>query len=324
MKRFLGMLFPLFSLAFFGGAFSVQAAGKTITNGIGMEFVLIPAGEFMMGGLLPDEGNFKEERRKLAMEAQKPVHRVRITRPFYMGRYEVTQAEWAAVMGNNPSYAAPGTLRWRSGAREQVEAAANPARFDEWRRPVERVSWDEAQEFVRRLNAREGTNRYRLPTEAEWEYAARAGGSTRFVSGDDAVGLARHAWYGLAMVDDNSPLEFIKDGVGMDVGVGAAMPVGLREPNAWGLFDMFGNVMEWCGDWFDPAYYAQSPEADPQGPAEGAGFEWDGRKMPPMRVVRGGSFNSEDSVLTTTLRVAASPRDKDTQIGFRLVYAGYD
>jgi formylglycine-generating enzyme required for sulfatase activity len=157
-------------------------------------------------------------------------------------------------METNPSSAAPGKLRWRSGMRKQ--AKADPARYDDWRRPVENVSWEEVQEFVRRLNAREGTNRYRLPTEAEWEYAARAGSSKRYASGDDMTNLSRYAWYDLAMVDGDSPMDYT-DGDGT-LGVGATMPVGLREPNAWGLFDMFGNVMEWCSDWFDPAYYSIS------------------------------------------------------------------
>lgn len=295
-------------------AWAAEPAGKVWTNSIGMEFVQIPAGEFVMGGLLP-----AGKKADPYMEAQKPAHRVRITQPFYMGRHEVTQSEWVAVMETNPSYAAPGTLRWKP--EMHARAAADPARYDEWRRPVERVSWEEAQEFVRRLNAREGTQRYRLPTEAEWEYAARAGSSKRYAFGDDVADLSRYAWYGWAMIDDNSPVVSADGGVG----VGAAMPVGLREPNAWGLFDMLGNVMEWCGDWFDPAYYARSPEADPQGPAEGVGFELRGEEMPPMRVLRGGSFNDGRGaeLMVVSVRVAGAPDAKDDTIGFRLVYAAH-
>jgi len=134
---------------------------KTHRNSIGMEFVLIPAGTFQMGS---DDSN--------AYEDEKPVHTVRLTQPFYLGKHEVTQGQWQAVMGNNPS-----------------RFTGDPSR------PVETVSWDDVQEFIRRLNSREGGAMYRLPTEAEWEYAARAGTTTRWSFGDDASQLRRYAWY---------------------------------------------------------------------------------------------------------------------------------
>ena len=170
------------------------AAGMIYTNSIGMEFMLIPAGTFMMGS----EKGYADE---------KPQHRVTISRPFYLGKYEVTQAQWEAVMGNNPS------------------------RFDGRNNPVEQVSWEDVRVFIARLNAHEGHTRYRLPTEAEWEYAARAGSTSAYSFGDDAARLGQYAWYG-----DNSGK--------------TTHPVGQKLPNAWGLHDMHGNVWEWVQGWY--------------------------------------------------------------------------
>ena len=185
---------------------------SAMRNSIGMELVLIPTGEFMMGSDYdqPDE---------------RPVHRVVISKPFYLGKYEVTQAQWLDVMGTNPSHF-KGDLK----------------------RPVERVSWYMVQEFIRRLNAREGHNKYRLPTEAEWEYAARAGSTTQYSFGDNEVLLEQYAWYNR------------NDG-------GTTHPVGQLKSNAWGLYDMQGNVWEWVQDWRGP--YLLGAVIDPQGPATG-------------------------------------------------------
>jgi formylglycine-generating enzyme required for sulfatase activity len=166
------------------------AAEKTYTNSIGMEFVLIPSGSFMMGA----DKNFED-----ASDDETPRHRVTISQPFYLGKYEVTQGEWAEVMGSNLS------------------------RFKGRSNPVENVSWDDAIEFIRRLNQKEGHCRYRLPAEAEWEYAARAGSASTYSFGDDAGQLGRYAWYGGNSGDSTHP-------------------VGQKEPNAWGLYDIHGNV----------------------------------------------------------------------------------
>ena len=159
----------------------------------GMEFVWVPPGEFRMGSKSSE-----------ADDDERPRMRVRISRGFFLGKYEVTQGQWEAVMGSNPS------------------------RFDGCGPdcPVENVSWDDVQEFIRRLNAREGGNRYRLPTEAEWEYAARAG-----TNGDHYGNLAAIAWH-----EDNSG--------------NRTHPVGRKAPNEWGLYDMLGNVWEWVEDWY--------------------------------------------------------------------------
>jgi len=210
-------------------------------------FVGLPAGEFMMGSA---NGNADE----------KPVHRIRLSHPFEMGKYEVTQAQWEAVMGNNPSEFKGANL------------------------PVENVSWDDAQEFIQRLNARNDGYIYRLPTEAEWEYACRAGSS-----GNYAGKLAAMAWY-----DDDSD--------------NTTHPVGTKKPNAWGLCDMYGNVFEWCQDWYDSNYYAQSPTVDPQGPQSGS-----------FRVKRGGSWVFPASFSRSAARDLYSPVYHFNFLGFRLV-----
>jgi formylglycine-generating enzyme required for sulfatase activity len=150
---------------------------QTLTNSIDMEFILIPAGEFLMGS---NDGDNDE----------KPVHKVTISEPFYLGKYQVTQAQWEALMGNNPSY---------------FKGDSN--------RPVEKISWNDAQEFIRKLNEKEGSSKYRLPTEAEWEYACRAGTTTAYSLGDDPRQLGEYAWY-----DENSK--------------GETHPVGQLRPNA--------------------------------------------------------------------------------------------
>ena len=220
-----------------------NGALKELMNG----FVPIPAGEFMMGS---ENGN----------AAEKPVHRVRLSQPFEMGKYEVTQAQWEAVMGNNPSY-------FRGGNR-----------------PVEQVSWYDVQEFIEKLNALDDGYVYRLPTETEWEYACRAGSN-----GDYAGKLEAMAWY-----DHNSGQ--------------MTHPVGAKQPNAWGLYDMHGNVFEWCQDWYDSNYYAQSPSVDPQGSESGT-----------FRVKRGGGWMFSAGFARSAARDLYSPAYRFNFLGFRLV-----
>lgn len=216
-----------------------------------IEFVRIPAGSFMMGS---EDGNSYE----------KPVHRVNITRDFYMGKYEVTQAQWKAVMGTNPSYFKGDNL------------------------PVERVSWNDAQEFIRKLNALASTNKYRLPTEAEWEYAARAGSSTKWSFGNDISQLDNYAWYGAN--SGNRTHE-----------------VGGKLPNAWGLYDMHGNVWEWCADYWDEKYYAKSPLSDPKNTISSSTY-----------LLRGGSWLIDASNLRSTLRDYDTPSFRHDSNGFRV------
>ncbi|MBE9605768.1 formylglycine-generating enzyme family protein [Acetobacteraceae bacterium H6797] len=254
------------------GCGMASAQAQTFTNSIGIEFVQIPAGTFLMGS--PDSDAD-------ARDFEKPQHEVRISRPFWLARFEVTQAQWEAVLKENPY------VRDRSnpyynlpGMRDRITRPNHPAT----------VSWNDAQEFIAALNKQEGGAHYRLPTEAEWEYAARAGTTTRYSFGDDDRDLERHAWYG------------------GNFQTGGHHPVGTKEPNHWGLHDMHGNVWEWVQDRYDPAYYARSPATDPQGPETGR-----------ERVVRGGSWHA-----TATSWRSAFRRDYDADyrgisIGFRLL-----
>jgi formylglycine-generating enzyme required for sulfatase activity len=253
--RFSTICFSFLWLFLSGGAFSAQAAEKTYTNSIGMEFVLIPSGSFIMGA----DKNFEE-----AADDETPQHRVTISKPFYLGAHEVTQAQWTAVMGNNPS-----KFKGRSN-------------------PVEMVSWDDVQIFIRRLNQQEGHKRYRLPTEAEWEYAARAGTTGAYSFGDDADSLGRYAWYVGNSGDKTHP-------------------VGQKQSNPWGLYDMHGNVWEWVQDWYDSAYYSRSPGTDPKGPSSGS-----------YRVVRGGSWNHHAMHCRSANRYDLTPDIRNVYFGFRL------
>jgi formylglycine-generating enzyme required for sulfatase activity len=222
-----------------------------VTNSIGMEFVLIRAGEFQMGA---SDGDKDEQ----------PVHTVRISKPFYLGKYEVTQAQWQAVMEKNPS-----------------GFTGDPTR------PVENVSWEDVQEFIRRLNTKENGVTYRLPTEAEWEYAARAGTTTAYSFGNDKSQLSQYAWYG-------------------DTSGNQTHPVGKLKPNAWGLYDMHGNVWEWVQDWYGP--YTAGAAVEPAGLSSGS-----------RRVVRGGSWDSGASYCRSAYRLYAAPGYRGGGLGFRLL-----
>jgi len=226
-----------------------------IGNGVTMKLVWIPPGEFMMGSPNDEEGRFDNEG---------PQHVVRIAQGFYMGIHEVTQEQYKAVTGNNPSD------------------------FKGPKNPVEQVSWNDAMAFCKRLSAQTGMA-VRLPTEAEWEYACRAGTTTRFCFGDQARDLDSVAWYAA-----NSD--------------GKTRSVGLKKPNAFGLYDMHGNVWEWCADCYDEEYYGKSPVEDPQGPAEAK-----------YRVLRGGSWRNGPRHSRSAQRFMLDPPGKNNPDGFRVV-----
>lgn len=243
---------------------------NTATNSIGMEFIAIPAGSFLMGA--------KDDK---AYRSEKPQHKVTISKPFYIAKNEVTQAQWETVMGNNP-YTLDRSNPYYNlpGMKERITRPEHPAT----------VSWNDAQAFIKKLNEKEGQHQYRLPTEAEWEYAARAGTATAYSFGDNSNDLGRYAWYG------------------EDFTNGGTHPVGKKLPNAWGLFDVHGNVWEWVQDKYSETYYAQSPETDPSGPANGNQY-----------VVRGGSWHETATSWRSSFRKTYDPDYRGISIGFRLV-----
>lgn len=211
--------------------------------GVKMEFVLIPAGTFLMGS---DKG-FKDE---------KPVHRVVISKPFYMAKHEITQSQWELVMGKAPR------LEELRKSRDHDGIGANKA--------MNEMSWTECQEYIRKLKAKVPGHGFALPTEAQWEYACRAGSTAEFHFGDDDKALGDYAWFHGNMNWPGQPgfkgKMFYHD-------------VGMKKPNAFGLYDMHGGVWEWCEDRYDADYYFTSPLVDPKGPEKG-----------PFRVLRGGSW----------------------------------
>ena len=224
--------------------------GQTITNSIGMDLAFIPAGTFAMGSPLDQRGRQFDEKPRA----------VTLTRPFYIAGAEVTQAQWRAVMGNAPS------------------------RFEGDDRPVDSVSWNDAVAFCKRLSEMEGRT-YRLPTEAEWEYACRAGSPGWFGAGDDLSALGWH----------------------MDNSADQTQPVGRKAPNAWGLRDMHGNVAEWCADFYGAEYDDDAVE-DPKGPEAGS-----------ARVIRGGSWRSTERGCRSAARASAPPTYQYNYVGFRVV-----
>jgi formylglycine-generating enzyme required for sulfatase activity len=226
-----------------------------LLEGNGM--VRIPAGDFWMGS---EDGNPDEQ----------PVHRVRI-QGFEMSKFETTQAQWETVM-TDPH------------AKADAEHPRVPSHFKDPTLPVENVSWGDIQLFLKRLNARDTKHTYRLPSEAEWEYASRAG-----TTGDDPMGLVKTAWY-----KENSEER--------------THAAGELQPNEWGLYDMDGNVSEWVSDWYSPTYYAESPAADPRGPESGS-----------YRVYRGGCWFDGSKYCRATLRRFDFPISRFYNVGFRLV-----
>jgi len=232
------------------------------TNDLGMQFVSVPAGQFPMGcseGAKPVECGAEE----------KPRHTVQITKAFEIAKTETTEKQWQAVMGSNPSNYKGDDL------------------------PVELVTFHDVQAFLTKLSARNDGFLYRLPTEAEWEYAARAGTADQFAGAAVANSLARKwgpddwAWYN----------------------VEATQPIATKKPNAWGIYDMRGNVAEWVQDWYNSKYYSNSPMADPKGPDSGDD-----------RVVRGGTFHDDGPWLTRVSLRTHFPEDfQYRDLGFRVV-----
>lgn len=250
------------------------AAGTPWRSPQGIEFAYVPSGSFDMGSA---DGKGDE----------KPVHRVTISQGFYLGKTEVTQAQWKAVMSANPSKHQGDTL------------------------PVEQVPWDEVQEFIRRLNAQSNGVVYRLPTEAEWEYACRAGTIGPYAGDLDAM-----AWYannsGNRIIDadriwrddySNYQNRIFDNGT-------QTHAVGTKQANAWGLYDMHGNVSEWCQDRYDVSYYSNSPVVDPAGVTTGE-----------FRMMRGGSWYNNSPHVSSAARDTGFQRNRFYMVGFRVVAA---
>lgn len=232
---------------------SEEGSSERLVNSIGMEFRRIPAGTFQMGAA---DGEADE----------RPVHEVEIDAPFYIGSGEVTQVQWEALMDRNPSHFS--------------------GRF----RPVDSVSWNQAQEFIRRLNEKEDTDLYRLPTEAEWEYAARGGSQTRYYFGHQRDSLSNHAWYSANSDERTHRTE-------------------QKSPNAFGLHDVYGNVWEWTRDAYDPTFYQRSPRINPVNT---------GAPNAP-RVIRGAGWFAVSSMMRSANRGWARADIQNSKLGFRLV-----
>ncbi|MHB1034770.1 MAG: SUMF1/EgtB/PvdO family nonheme iron enzyme [Pirellulales bacterium] len=246
-----------------------------------MAFVLVPAGEFTMGS--PESEPSRQGR-------EGPVHAVRITRPFYLGTYEVTQAEYEQVVGKNPSWLSP------SGKGKDRAAGLETNRF-----PVEMVSWNDATAFCRRMSSLpaeiQAGRVHRLPTEAEWEYACRADTRTAFCDGDSLSSTQ-------ANCDGRVPYGAAAKGPYLE----RTSRVGSYKPNAWGLYDLHGNVWEWCADWYGENYYRDSPAEDPPGPNSGD-----------CRVLRGGSWYSPAASCRSAFRAYYTPTVSPSYVGFRVL-----
>ncbi|MGZ6274994.1 MAG: formylglycine-generating enzyme family protein [Syntrophales bacterium] len=240
-----------------------MAAEKEFTNSIRMKFVLIPAGTFTMGSPSDEPQRSNDETQ----------HQVTISKPFYMQTTAVTQGQWQKIMGSNPSH---------------FKNCGDDC-------PVERVSSSDVQDFIGKLNRQEGTDKYRLPTEAEWEYAARAGTTTSFSTGN-CLSTDR------ANYDGDYPLSGCPKGENRQKTVRVAS----FAANAWGLYDMHGNVRQWCLDWYGD--YSSDSVTDPTGPSSGS-----------YRVNRGGSWNYSSNLCRSAYRNNIRPDYMDYGLGFRLV-----
>jgi len=231
---------------------------------LNFEWIDISPGTFWMGSNWEDNPE-NPDKGKGWSEEEQPVHQVTISKDFQMLKYEVTQLQWKAVTDSTSNY------------------------FSEDDNPVELVTWNDCQSFISKLNELDSDYTYRLPTEAEWEYACRAGTNTRYSFGNNSAELGDYAWY-----TNNSN--------------GKTHPIGEKKSNAWGLYDMHGNVKEWCQDWYEIDYYESSPSVDPQGPTSGS-----------YRVNRGGSIFTFGEHCSSTSRSRCIPDEVGDGFGLRLV-----
>ncbi len=295
--------------------------GKQITNSIGMKLTLIPSGEFQMGSGESAEATATFFKKNYGIDdlpadsfADEWPHRVRITQPYYLGTYHVTRGQFRkfirdseyqteAEKGDSPLAwgwdprkknfdAIDKRYSWRDAGFEQTDE-----------HPVVNVSWDDAVAFCKWLSKKEGKT-YRLPTEAEWEYACRSGTTTRYYSGDDPETLAK-----VANVADAAFKAKFPDWRTIRASDGYAFtsPVGKFKPNAFGLYDMYGNAWQWCADWYGADFYGKSRADDPKGPDTGV-----------ARVLRGGSFFHGPLVARSAGRMSSKPDFPFDFAGFRV------
>lgn len=293
---------------------------QEIANSIGMKLVLIPAGQFMMGGGEPAEDlvqAFAAYKRKAEFFSDEyPRHRVRITKAFYLGEYEVTVGDFRRFVddtGYKTEAETDGEGGWgfdpktgRCDGRYLQFNWRNPGFVQSDDHPVLNVTWNDAVAFCQWLGRKEN-HIYRLPTEAEWEYACRAQTATRYNNGDDPDDLAAVA--NALDAKGRTTFPHVQD-ITVLPGEEAkfTVPVGGKKPNRFGLFDMHGNVWEWCADWYSADYYAKSPQDDPPGPDEGR-----------QRVRRGGAWNSFPLWARASFRNWNTPQSRCVNLGFRVV-----
>jgi formylglycine-generating enzyme required for sulfatase activity len=258
---------------------------KYFTNSLGMKLVLIPEGRFQMGAPIGEMDECEDELQ----------HDVTISQNYYLGMTQVTQGQYEKVMGDNPS-------RFQGCEVDGRDSSAFP---------VEQVSWDDVVEFCKKLSElpeeKKSGRVYRLPTEAEWEYACRAGSNTAYCFGNNEESLCDYAWF-----EDNSGYQ--------------THPVGEKKPNAWGLYDMHGNVWELCSDWYD--YYIEGAVIDPSGPSEGrfsrqlyygvAPIDPSHPPDGPYRVYRGGCNGCEAKYCRSACRYGEDPSERREDLGFRV------
>lgn len=301
----LARLAAIAALVWLGGVANARAQApiERVIDNTGNKLVLIPAGEFLMGAAETDAA---------ADEDEKPQRRIRIGKPFYLGAFEVTVGQFgkfvadtgyqtqaektgggAVVDFNTGKVVVKPELNWKNPGFPQTEE-----------HPVVQVSWNDAVAYCRWLADREGAT-YRLPTEAEWEYACRAGTTTRFYSGDDEQGLRQVANIADGALNDHRAIRWASS---WDDGYAFSAPVGKFQPNAFGLHDMHGNVWEWCSDWYSGKTYKNGEATDPKGPSTGT-----------VRVVRGGAWYYRPQDNRATFRYRARPDLRDFLTGFRVV-----
>jgi formylglycine-generating enzyme required for sulfatase activity len=280
---------------------------KETKNSLGMKLVLIPPGKFLMGS--PDSDNDVDAN-------EKPQHEVEITKAFYLSVHTVTVGQFRSFVSDTGYQTEAETdAQGGFGYNEQTHAFAfnhqyswkDPGWYQTNEHPVVNITWNDAVKFCQWLSRREG-QKYRLPTEAEWEYCCRAGTNTRYYCGDEGFRLRD-----VANVADASYKK--KDLKAMSVaswddGFPFTAPVGRFKPNAFGLYDMHGNVWQWCADWYGENYYKTRPRKDPQGPRAGS-----------VRIQRGSGFQTSDRACRAAVRYSGWPTFRGFSLGFRVVRA---